>query len=332
MPPIPERQRLGTSSDSKCTLNVTRGPLTFEIIATNTFYGGGQLRRVIRLYHHHPRIDFHTELNDIPDNTVVFASFPFASTIEEVRRGVPFGFSHAAWAKPNADLHGWAKGIVPAVRWTDYSFPGGWGAGLLDRGLTGRELHEQTASIYLLNAEDRYHGYPNSWLSGKGTHVLQYALIPHEESWRDARVPQAAWEYNLGLALLSPGTTLPQRSYLKTSENVIVESLRRTGDSIVLRMVEAWGQAGDVQVFLDLPHKNAFLADLMGKKLSPLSGGPHYKFPLRPQEITTIVFGTDSSVDDDVPVKKWNAFVPQEKLTTLNAYDPNLIGHPPFGD
>jgi hypothetical protein len=31
------------------------------------------------------------------------------------------------------------------------------------------------------------------------------------------------------------------------------------------------------------------------------------------------------------PIKQWDSFVPKEKLAALHAYDPKLIGHPPFG-
>src|SRR5450631_4464373 len=78
-------------------------------------------------YQHNPRIDFETEVEDLPNLTVLVAEFPLAGNVDEVRRGIPFGFSHGAWAKPNPELHGWTKGIVPAVRWSHYALAGGGG-------------------------------------------------------------------------------------------------------------------------------------------------------------------------------------------------------------
>ncbi len=115
-----------------------QGPLATTLQVTGTFYGGGTLRRTIRFYHDHPRIDFETELNDVPNYTVVVAEFPLAEDIVEVRRGIPYGFAHGAWSKPNPSLHGWTKGIVPAVRWIDFALANGGGLALLDRGLSGR--------------------------------------------------------------------------------------------------------------------------------------------------------------------------------------------------
>jgi alpha-mannosidase len=331
MPPIPERERLATSNEGSSTIAVSKGPLTTTVVVTVNFHGGGELRRTIRMYEGHPRIDFETELNDVPNYTVVFADFPLANDVDEVRRGVPFGFSHAAWAKPNANLHGWSKGIVPAVRWSSYDVAGGGGMAILDRGLSGRELNGRTASIYLFNAEDKYWGYENPWLTGKGKHILQFALIPYDAQWQSARIPQAAWEYNAASVQVEGRIGAAASSYLETSDNVIVESLRREGDHIVLRVVEAFGAAGEAQVKLQLPHKGAVTTNMVGHGPSPLEGGPTYRFAVRPQQIVTIHFQTESSVAEEVPVTEWDKFVPKQKLAALHRYDPSLIGHPPFG-
>jgi alpha-mannosidase len=332
MPPIPERERLATSNEGRSKVELQKGPLTTTVVATGTFYGGGELRRTIRMYDGHPRIDLETELNDVPNYTVVFADFPFARDVDEVRRGIPFGFSHAAWAKPNANLHGWAKGIVPAVRWSDYALAGGGGVAIFDRGLSGRELNGHTASIYLFNAEDSYWGYENPWLTGKGKHVLQFALMPYETTlWPEARVPQAAWEYNLPPVVIDERGGVAERSYLETSSNVIVESLRREGDHVVLRFVEAFGKAGSAYVKLSLPHRNAVMTDLAGRGAKMLQGGPEYHLAVRPQQIVTIHFHTFAAAPAEIPVTEWDKFVPARKLAALHKYDPSLVGHPPFG-
>jgi hypothetical protein len=43
-------------------------------------------------------------------------------------------------------------------------------------------------------------------------------------------------------------------------------------------------------------------------------------------------FETASALPEPEPVQSWDAFVPQEKLAALHAYDPSLSGHPPFGE
>ena len=93
--------------------------------ATGTFYGGGAIRRLVRLYHESPRIDFETELNDIPNYTVVVAEFPLAMDI--CRCGAAFrSVSRTApGRRPMPNCMGGPRRIVPAVRWVDYAFSGG---------------------------------------------------------------------------------------------------------------------------------------------------------------------------------------------------------------
>ncbi len=332
MPPRPGRTRIETSSGKTVSVKVSEGPLAITLEAEGTFYGDGKLRRTVRLYHDHPRIDFETELNDIPNYTVVVAEFPLAEDVVEVRRGIPFGFSHGAWNKPNPNLHGWTKGIVPAVRWIHYQLGGGGGVAIFDCGLSGRELNERTPIIYLLNAEDKYQGYENPWLSGKGRHVLPYSLVAHEGAWDSARIPQMAWEYNRAPEVIAARAVSAPKSFVETSDNVIVEAMRREGNHIELRLVECLGlEGGHAEVRLKLPHKSATLTDLTGRRQSRLRKAERYRFPIRPQQIVTMQFETQSTVPQPEPVKAWDAFVPKEKLAALHAYDPSLKGHPPFG-
>jgi alpha-mannosidase len=328
----PDRTRLASSSDFNPTITVASGPLATTVEVSSEFYGGAPSRRVLRFYTDFPRIDFETEVQDIPNITVVVAEFPLADDIEEVRRGIPCGFSHGAWAKPNPDLVGWTKGIVPAVRWSHYSLAGGGGLAILDRGLTGRELNERTPIIYLLNATDKYLGYPNAWLSGRGRHHLEYALVAHPGSWHQARIPQMAWEYNCSLLLVAGRRAMPAKSFVYTSSNVLVKVMRREGNDIEMRLIECLGLPGPAVVTLNLPHQGAALTNLRGGNPKPLAGGgPTYRFPVGPQQIVTIRFHAVSSVGEIKPVTEWDKFVPPPKRAALHAYG-NYKGHPPTGD
>jgi alpha-mannosidase len=328
----PDRTRLASSSDFTPTVTVSRGPLATTVEVASEFYGGGASRRVLRFYHDFSRIDCETEVQDIPNITVVVAEFPLAEDIAEVRRGIPCGFSHGAWARPNPYLVGWTKGIVPAVRWSDYRLMGGGGLAILDRGLSGRELNERTPIIYLLNATDTYYAYPNTWLSGKGKHLLEYALVAHEGAWDRAGIPQMAWEYNCPPVFTAGRRALAAKSFLSTSSNLIVEVVRREGGDIEMRATECLGLPGPAEVTLNLPHQGAALTDLRGRNPKPLAGsGPTYRFPVRPLQIVTIHFQAASFVEEIKPVTEWDKFVPEAKRTALHAYG-SYKGHPPRGD
>ena len=331
MAPRPGRTQLAKSSDGEASVRVVRGPLATTVESTGTFYGGGSLVRRMRFYHDHPRIDFETEINDIPNYTVVVAEFPFREDVSEVRRGIPYGFSHSGWATPNADLHGWNKGIVPAVRWMDFQLSGGGGVALMDRGLSGREIVGNTPIIYLFNAEDQYHKFDNAWTTGKGKHVLCYSLLPHEASWAQAAIPQKAWEYNQSPLIIPEVSREMSRSFLETSGNIIVEAMRREEDHIELRFVECLGLPGTASVKVSLPHGKVHITDLTGRKKTTLPHAESYSIPLQPQEIVTLHLETAQALVVPDPIESWDEFVPKEKLAALHAYDPNVKGHPPFG-
>ncbi len=320
--PRPQRQRLATSSDFKAMFTATEGPIAITVKANSDFLGGGVLKRVTRFYKDSPRIEFETELNDIPNHTVVVTEFPLAQMPAEIRRSIPFGFSRD---------DGSISGIVPAIGWSDYTSPGKGGVTLLDRGVPGREINTNTPIIYLLNATDKYYGYTNAWLSGKGRHSFEYALVAHDQEWTNTRIPQIAWEYNAPVTVAMNCQPVKAQSFLQTSANVIVEAMRRDGSDIELRLVEAFGQSSTAEVKLNLPHTSAALTDLTGGHVQKLHGGPDYKFPVKPQQIVTLRFHTSEPVAEIKPLMAWDELVPEAKRAALHEYMPDKKGHPPLG-
>lgn len=330
--PRPQRPKLTSSNDFKSTIKVTDGPLSITVQVKSEFYGGAASCRLMRFYKDYQRIDFETELNDIPDLTVVIAEFPLAQKPLEIRRGIPFGFSHASWSKPNENLYGLPNGIQPAVRWSDYAFADGSGVAILDRGLSGREINGKTPVIYLYNATEKYCGYVNPWLSGKGKHLLEYALVPRAENWNVARIPQMAWEYNCPVTIAPDCGTKSPQSFVKTSDNVIIEVIRRDGADIELRLAECLGKAGTAEVTVNLPHVSAALTDMLGGHPQPLNGKNSYTFLVRPQQIITMRLRTLSTVDEIKPLMAWDELVPKAKCAALNNYMKEKKGHPPIGN
>lgn len=331
MRPRPERRRLATSNDFKAKVKVSAGPLSTVVEAESDFLGGGPCRRIIRFYHHYPQIDFETELADIPDLTVVAAEFELAEEITHVRRAVPGGFFHGVWAIKSETLPPATGGITPAVGWSDYTLAGGGGLAILDRGLSGRELNGRTPIIFLLNAVEKYYGYPNAWLNGKGKHRLEYALAPHLSSWEYAGVPRLAWEYNSPPVMALGRNAEKPKPHLETSGNLIVQAMRREGEEIEVRLFESLGLAGTAEVKLSLPHRSAALTDLGGNNPRPLAGGPRYQFPIRPQQIVTMRFRAGSRVEEIKPILAWDGLVPSRKLPALHTYG-DWKGLPPRGD
>jgi hypothetical protein len=328
----PNRKRLADSAQFTPEIKVEKGPLATVVRTRGKFYGDGEMLQTIRFYRDDPRIDFEVVTQDIPDDTQVLVEFPFAPKIQETRRGIPYGFSHGAWAKPNPELAGYSDGIMPAVRWSHYAFNEG-GVAILDRGLPARELNDNAPVLFLMNAHDIYMGYRCSWLSGKPRQKFEFALYAHDGDWDQARVPQRAWEYNAPPLIMPNVARSDATSFVQTSDNVIVEALRREGDFLEMRLVECLGRAGSANVTLALPHGPAFMTDLTGESAKPLSGGPMYEFPIRPQQIVTLRFKTAQPVEEIQPLLKWDELVPPAKLPALLKKIPNAaVGHPPLGN
>jgi hypothetical protein len=120
-------------------------------------------------------------------------------------------------------------------------------------------------------------------------------------------------------------------SLVETSDNVIVEALRREGADIEVRFAECMGVAGTATIRVALPHSKASLTDLNGANPKELPGGPEYKIPVRPQQIVTLRLRTDKPVEAVKPLLKWDELVPANKLMALRKKLSSVKGHPPRG-
>src|ERR1039458_102639 len=83
----PRRNSLASSLDYQARVTASAGPVATTVIAEGEFFGGKTSRRLIRFYTHHPRIDFETEVEDLPNLTVLVAEFPLAETRPPTRSG-----------------------------------------------------------------------------------------------------------------------------------------------------------------------------------------------------------------------------------------------------
>lgn len=328
----PERQRLADSSQFKPEITAQRGPVALVVRTRGEFFGHAKLSQTIRFYDDDPRIDFEVETEGVPDNTIVVVEFPLARDVQEARRGIPYGFSSASPAGPTPEIPGRVEGILPAIRWSDYSLAGGGGLAILDQGLPGRELVGRTPVLFLMNAHDIYMGYRNAWLSGRPRQKFAFALYAHDADWDAARVAQRAWQYNCP-PLVVPGVRAAKPdSLVATSDNVLVEAVRREGPFLEIRLAECLGRPGTAELTVALPHTEAFTTDLTGGHPKPLAGaGPRYEFPVRPQQIVTLRFRTASRVKAIEPLLKWDNLVPPAKLPQLRKKIPGAVGHPPLG-
>ncbi len=187
-------------------------------------------------------------------------------------------------------------------------------------------------ALYLHHTSDWYRGMlnwpavPAPWLSGKGRQVMSYALVAHEGPWEQAGIARRAWEFNCPPLVAPARESAAEQSFVSTSDNLLMESMRREGDELELRMVECWGKAGPAEVTVNLPHGTAFMTDMVGERRTELAGGPTYRFEVRPQQIVTLRLKTSAAVAAVQPITDWTPLVPEAKRARLYEYDPQLRG------
>ena len=299
------------------------------------------------VYHNFPRIDFDVYLKDVPDKTLVLSEFTFAQDVVNTRRGIPYGFVKEKWpeGKKGNDMEllpSWVpgdvtykvqeEGILPVIQWSEYQFVSGSGVALLDRGLSGRENHDNTACIFLKLAAEKYMGYPNAWLSGTGTHHYQYAIVGCDFSDSEDVIPRMAWEYNAPPVFMRTAEPVKAKSYMTSSDNIIIHSMHRKADELEIRFVESIGKNGTADLKLNLPVGLARITNFLGEGTEYLSGNGSYSLPVRPQQILTLRLKVVDGVQDTKPLTDWTPFIPVHKREFFKKYDENVSGHPPFGE
>ena len=146
----------------------------------------------------------------------------------------------------------------------------------------------------------------------QGEHRFQYAVLAHKEDWPKP-ASQRAWEYNCPVIAVPGLSANAERNVVETSDNLLVEALRREGDEIELRMVECLGQMGSGSVEVKLPHSAAWQTDLRGQRRVSLPLGSKYHLQVRPQEIVTLRFRTSDSAPRVAALTSFEPLIPAAK-------------------
>ncbi len=274
---------------------VTPGPVVTQFSSSHPF-GKNQFDTTIRMYPGIQRIDIHTEIVNMEPSVRYRVLFP--TTIHDGTNTQEIAFG--AIERP---LHQ----EFPAQNWADYSF-GGRGLAVLNRGLPGNNVTDDTMMVSLLRstrlevygADDS--GFDPAKASESDTALElgkriahDYALVPHAGSWQDAQIFRAGLEFNNPLVARNvdahAGAMPKQWALLQISApDVVVSALKPSRDSeIALRVYEAAGHAVQhAEVHFALPLASAREANLIedpGRELQ--SKGNTISFDLHPYEIKT---------------------------------------------
>ena len=274
---------------------VKPGPVVTQFSSSHPF-GRNQFDTTIRMYPGIQRIDIHTEIVNMEPSVRYRVLFP--TTIHDGTNTQEIAFGAVERA-----LHQ----EFPAQNWADYS-SGGRGLAVLNRGLPGNNVTDDTMMVSLLRstrlevygADDS--GFDPAKASESDTALElgkriahDYALVPHVGSWQDAQIFRAGLEFNNPLVARNidshAGAMPKQWGLLEISTpDVVVSALKPSRDSeIALRVYEAAGHSVQhAEVHFALPLTSAREANLIedpGRELQ--SQGNTISFNLHPYEIKT---------------------------------------------
>jgi len=156
-----------------------------------------------------------------------------------------------------------ARFEVPAHYWADIS-EADYGTALMNDCKYGYDVKDNVLRLSLLRSS----ADPDPD-ADKGVHEMSYALYPHEGDWRYG-VVQQGYEFNHPLIATVVGENAAEAGSAGSlasfdAENIIVESIKRAEDSdtLILRVYEAYGQRGAVEMTLGFVPRQVEEVDMM---------------------------------------------------------------------
>ncbi|HEY3340992.1 MAG TPA: glycoside hydrolase family 38 C-terminal domain-containing protein, partial [Anaerolineae bacterium] len=224
-----------------------------------------------------PRVDFTLEANWLERGSqevgvpMLRVAFPLALTDGVATFECPNGHvarstepgtlaSYTSWLGgaywPASEAVDPTPGDVPAQKWADlsgqYADKRACGATILNDTKYAYNVNGDTVRLTLLRSS-----YDPDPLPELGTHVIRFAIQPHDGTWTPADSTRAGYEFNNPFDVVGTddhvGTLPTNAGYAEVlTSNVILSGLKKAedSDSVIVRLYEANGQATTAQVRL----------------------------------------------------------------------------------
>ena len=251
-----------------CVRLVESGPVRAVLEFSRELGKKSKLVQKVLLAAESMRVDFVTEVEWREDFTFLRVLHPVGVLSNRATYEIQYG--HAE--RPTHFNTSWdfARFEVCAQKWADLAEPG-YGVALLNTGKYGHSCHGNVLGLSLLRS-------PNSPdpTADRGAQKFTYALLPHGGDLRAAAggpgtsVIGQAYRLNNPLRAVRTsvkGGGLPARFSVMTCdrENVIIETVKKAeGDGrMIVRLYEAHGARGPVNLKVNVPFKKAMAVDLL---------------------------------------------------------------------
>jgi alpha-mannosidase len=244
-------------------------------------HGGSSFVQTVTLHAGSRRVDMHLHADWQESHRLLKVAFPVDVRSDQATYDV--GFGHVI--RPTHENTSWdaARFEVPAHRFADLSEPA-YGAALLTRDKHGFDVRGGALRLSLLRAPTA----PDPQ-ADRGSHDVDYALLPHLGDLAAAHVHHEAEAYDLPLRAVAATAhqgSLPGSARLLDLDaegEVLVTAVKRAerGDAVVVRVCEVGG--GRAELRLD---GRAQLCDLLEEPHTALDG----PLALTPFRLATLRF------------------------------------------
>ena len=246
------------------------------------------IEQTIRFYQDPPRIDFETEVDWKERHQLMKVAFPVDVNSDKATYDIQFGTTE----RPTHSNTSWdtAKFEVCAHKFADLS-DGGYGISLLTDCKYGYDIKENVMRLTLLRGPV----YPDP-TGDVGEQIFTYSLYPHAGDWRQGDTVQEAWRLNAPAECLKAGAAgagmLPACWSLAESsaKNAIIDTVKgaEDGDGLILRVYEAEGKRGKVQISLGFAPESVTECNLMEVDEADIPcEGSRFAFVIKPYQVRT---------------------------------------------
>jgi alpha-mannosidase len=179
---------------------------------------------------------------------------------------------------------------VPAQKWVDVAIADNVGLALMNRGKYGHSLRDGVLGLTLLRS-----AYDPDLLPDVGRHEIEWAILPHAGTWKEAGVPLAALSYNVPFetfqARAQKGPLGLSKSLLSfdAPDRFLVTGVKRAedGHGIVVRGYDVTGEGCSVSATGELAEGTAERLDIVEDEVpgEPVRLG---EVKAKPYEIVTL--------------------------------------------
>lgn len=241
----------------------------------------------IILHANSPRIDFETRVDWWEKRVLMKVAFPVDVRSSRATYEIQYAaIERATHDNTDFDL---ARFEMTGHKWADLS-EGDYGVSLLNDCKYGYDIKDNVMRLSLLRATTDPD--PNA---DEGLHEFTYSLYPHEGDWRSGTVQQG---YELNVPLLSvvgqaSKGTLPEADAFVSvdADNVVIDTVKKAEDSkdVIVRLYEAYGQRGPVNVTFAREPKAVTECDLMEENDTPVDRkGANVRLYVTPYDLRTL--------------------------------------------